>query len=657
MILSEKSIFKLTIFIPIISLLLLSIILTYSIINYQHDFLEKEYISEKESYIKSQKELIENEVNKVFELIEFKKQTIHLRLKKQIKNNLNSYYSIIDAVYTQNKDTKTKEQIFSIIRKTLQNVRLKNSDGYLNIISTKGVAIMLPIQDHYEDLSILNFRDKDNTLYIKTALDIAQNDGKGYHKYYEVKPYVEQSKEFLKINYIKIFKPLGIILSVGDYVVNIDKEIKSEIIDRVNTIRFGKKGYLYIVNNDGKLLAHKNKQLIGTNSFNIKDINGKYYFKEGFKLAKKNGNVYLEYISTTNMGSKDMRNARKLTFVKYSEEYDFVISAGVYIDDIDKVLLMKKNINKEKFEHFTTYIVLLAILLSILVIVISYFLATNIKKAFKNYQYIVKKNEKKLHKINLSLEDNVKVEVNRSREKDAQLLSQARFASLGEMIGNIAHQWRQPLSAISTISSGNIIQSQIGILTNNENEKSYNQIIGHVRFLSQTIDDFRNYMKDSGDSNEEFNIANTINSILSIVEIAYKDNDIILFKDFTQSELLSFGSTSQLSQVILNILNNAKDILVEKKIIKKVVKITTERKNNKNNIKIYDNGGGIPSDIIEKIFDPYFTTKHQSQGTGIGLYMSKDIIKNKFSGTLEVTNVNWKYEEEMYFGACFTIVI
>ena len=657
MILSEKSIFRLTIFVPIISLILLATILTYSIIKYQHDFLDKEFIIEKENYLKSQKEIIKSEVNRVFELIEFKNENIHLRLKKQIKNNLNSYYTIVRTVYEQNKETKTKSEILELIQKTLNEVRLNNIDGYLNIVSIDGIAIMLPIQDHYEGSSIINFRDKDNTLYIKRAIEIATKHGSGYHSYYEVKPYMEQSEEFLKINYIKYFEPLGIVLSVGDYVVNVDNEIKVEILDRVTNIRFGKKGYVYVVDNDGKMLAHKNKQLIGINSFKIKDIEGKYYFKDGYELAKKNKDAYIEYVSSTNKNSQNMYNARKLTYAKYSKKYDFVISAGVYIDDIDKVLLSKKISNKEKFDDFTNYIVLLAIALSTIVIIISYILAINIKKAFKNYQKQVAKNEDKLNKINLNLEDTVQIEVQKSRQKDAQLLSQARFASLGEMIGNIAHQWRQPLSAISSISSGNVLQSQMGILSNEDNEKSYNKIIEHCQFLSQTIEDFRNYMKESTDEKEEFDIANTIHSILNIIEIAYKDNDIVLNKIFTNDPLMSFGSSSQLSQVILNILNNAKDILVEKNIKTKIVKIKTQRIDGKNIIKIYDNGGGIPDEIMEKIFDPYFTTKHQSQGTGIGLYMSKDIIQNKFNGMLSVKNVNWKYKDETFSGACFILEV
>jgi len=657
MIISEKNIFKLTVFIPLVSVILVAIILTYSIISYQHNFLDEEFIKEKEKYISSQKQLISNEVNKVIDLIVFKDGTINERLQKDIKNNSNSYYTIIDSIYNNYKDVKSKKEIIEIIKSTLRDTRLTNENRYLNLFSLEGKAIMLPIQDHYEDLSILNFRDQHNSFYIQDSINIVKEFGEGYQSFYEVKPNIEQSEEFYKINYVQLYKPLDMILSVGVYLDTINKEIEQEILERASKIRFGKKGYIYIVGANGKLLAHRDSKLIGIDAFSIKDINGKYYFKDGYYGAKQNNEIYLEYVSSSNKDSTSMFNAKKLSFAKYNSRYDWVISAGVYIDDLDKVLLAKKEENKKNFNQFTIYIVILAIVLSVVVIFISFGFAVKIKSAFRSYQNMVKHKENELYHINSSLEETIQQELNDSRKKDAQLLQQARFASLGEMIGNIAHQWRQPLSAISSISSGNILQNEIGLLSSSDNSKSYQKILDHVNFLSQTIEDFRNYLNKSYDDKKEFNINNTIEDVLKIIEIAYKDNNIDLVRDITNSDLNCFGSTSELSQVILNILNNAKDILIDNSVEQKIVKIETHRIKDKNIIKIYDNGGGIPKNIIEKIFDPYFTTKHQSQGTGIGLYMSKDIIHSKLNGILEVENLEWHYNNEVFYGACFIIEI
>ncbi len=656
MTLSEKNIARLTVLVPSFSVVFLSIILTYAIISYQHSFLEKEFQKEKQDYIKYQKNIIKNEVEKVFDLIDYKNKITQLRLQNQIQNEMESFYSIVNSIYELNESSKSKEWIINNIKETLRSVRFNGQRGYVNIFSLDGIAILMPFQEHYEDLSILNFRDIKNSFYIKESILIAKEVNNGYFTNYEINPTLHNNdKEFYKINYIKLFEPLGIVLSVGEYLDNIENQIKQEILERVNAISFGKKGYIYIVNKDGKLLAHRDKKLIGQNVFKIKDINNKYYFKDGYDEAKKNDSTYLEYISHTNSNSKTLYDSKKLTYSKYNYNYDWVISAGVYIDDIDLVIENKKEKINSKFEDFTFYILSFSIVLIIIVVLISLALSNIIKKMFIKYQQKVTKKENELYKINSSLEEIIQTELIKSRKKDAQLLSQSRFASLGEMIGNIAHQWRQPLSAISTISSGNLVQSQLGILTNEDNIKSYESILSHVTFLSATIDDFRNYLKKSNEAKIEFFINDTINDIVKIIEVAYKDNNIELIKNFTDKELTCFGISSELSQVILNILNNAKDILIEKKIEKKIVKIVTLKIKDKNIIKIYDNGGGVPNDILDKIFDPYFTTKHQSQGTGIGLYMSKDIVHNKFNGTLEVENLDWEYDNQSFEGACFII--
>ena len=655
--LSEKDIFKLTVFIPLISIGILTAVLTFTVVSYFQDYFEKEFQNEKREYIQTQKELIKNEVEKVFDLVVYKNNISLLRLQNRIQSKMDSYEKIVQSIYHQNKEQKTKKEIISIIKKTLRDVRLGDKEGYLNIFNIDGIAILLPIQEHYEDMSIIGFRDKRNSFYIQEAIKIAKESSKGYFSNYEVKPDTNQNEEFYKLNFIKYFKPLDIVLSVGGFLDTVELETKDEVIKRASDIRFGKKGYIYIVNSKGKMLAHRDKNLIGTDAFKIKDINGKYYFKEGFYKAKKYKEAFIEYVSITNKDNKSMYNAKKLSFAKYDKENQWVISAGVYIDDIEYEIEAKKAESKHKFKTFTAYIVLISIILSVFVLLISLALASSIKKIFIKYKKTVSAKEEELYKINISLKDTIKEELEKSRKKDMQLLSQARFASLGEMIGNIAHQWRQPLSAISTISSGNIVQSQLGLLSNDENTKSYEKILGHVKFLSQTIDDFRNYLSKNDDQNKQFDIKSTLNDILKIIEVAYKDNDIKLVTDITDKETDVFGSSSQLAQVILNILNNAKDALVQREIEHKTVKVELFRIQDKKILKIYDNAHGIPKNIIEKIFDPYFTTKHQSQGTGIGLYMSKDIIQTKFNGKLEVENVDWSYNNEIFEGACFIIEI
>ncbi len=247
-------------------------------------------------------------------------------------------------------------------------------------------------------------------------------------------------------------------------------------------------------------------------------------------------------------------------------------------------------------------------------------------------------------------------DITNEKEKEKQLQIQSKMATMGEMIGNIAHQWRQPLSAISSLSSGMKIQHQMGILSDEELLKGFDTIIESTQFLSHTIEDFRNFFK-ADKVNVDFQITTVIKKILGIINPILNSNNIVLIQNIIDNPILR-GFENELLQAILNIVNNAKDVLVEKNLPKKrFIKIEAKQSGRFYQIIICDNGGGVNSENIDKIFDPYFTTKHKSQGTGIGLYMTHTIITNHFNGSIGVKNQTTLFQGEEYLGACFTIKI
>ena len=238
------------------------------------------------------------------------------------------------------------------------------------------------------------------------------------------------------------------------------------------------------------------------------------------------------------------------------------------------------------------------------------------------------------------------------RQKET-LLRTEKMASMGDMIGNIAHQWRQPLSVISTASTGIIMQKQFGLLDEKELVNTCSTINNNAQYLSKTIDDFRNFIK--GDSKKElFNLENEIDSFLHLVEGSIKNYHINIVLDL-QKDIQIDGYENERTQCIINIFNNAKDILNEKKIENKLILISTSNVKDKAIIKIKDNAGGIPKDVLPKIFEPYFTTKHKSQGTGLGLHMSYNLIVDGMGGTIEAHNVCYEYNGQEYTGAEFVI--
>ncbi|MGB3750999.1 MAG: PAS domain S-box protein [Arcobacteraceae bacterium] len=235
------------------------------------------------------------------------------------------------------------------------------------------------------------------------------------------------------------------------------------------------------------------------------------------------------------------------------------------------------------------------------------------------------------------------------------LLEQSKLAAMGEMIGNIAHQWRQPLSVISTGATGMKIQNEYNLLNDETINKTCDAINNNAQYLSKTIDDFRNFIKGDRIKNI-FSVTDLIDSSLQLLEGSLKSSDISIVLDM-KDDLKINGYQNELTQCIINIVNNAKDALDELALKKKYIFITTQRISNNIVIKIVDNAGGIPKLLQEKIFEPYFTTKHKKQGTGLGLSMTYKLIVDGMNGTITSNNVHYRHNDKSYNGAEFVITL
>jgi PAS domain S-box-containing protein len=234
--------------------------------------------------------------------------------------------------------------------------------------------------------------------------------------------------------------------------------------------------------------------------------------------------------------------------------------------------------------------------------------------------------------------------------------SQSKLASMGEMIGNIAHQWRQPLSLISTIASGIKVQVEFGLFDEKMLIPDMDNIINQTNYLSNTIDDFRNFIKNSNDKSEIL-ISNIIKKVLSILHPSIVNHNINVILDI-KDDMKIEAYENQLIQALINIINNSKDALKENIKTNEMKLLFIETKNIKDHLilEIKDNAGGIPKNIIDKIFEPYFTTKHKSLGTGIGLSITHQIITKHHHANIFVSNETYEYENQTYTGACFTII-
>ena len=229
-----------------------------------------------------------------------------------------------------------------------------------------------------------------------------------------------------------------------------------------------------------------------------------------------------------------------------------------------------------------------------------------------------------------------------SKEKDLLLAEQSKLAAIGDMLGNIAHQWRQPLSTISVLAGTLGMKAEMGLLSVEDAHKFEEDILSQTQYLSDTIDTFRDFIKGDN-TKEDISVCEVIDEGLSIVKDSLKNNHISVNDQVHCEEDCGRKvhiSQHEFAQVIINILNNAKDVLVQRKVEDPWIKINHNFEKDIAIITIEDNGGGIPEDILPKIFEPYFTTKHKSTGTGLGLHMAYKIITESMNGKLYAKNTN-----------------
>jgi len=228
---------------------------------------------------------------------------------------------------------------------------------------------------------------------------------------------------------------------------------------------------------------------------------------------------------------------------------------------------------------------------------------------------------------------------------------------MGEMVSNIAHQWRQPLNVVSAIASGIRFDLEYDNVDKNKIVSSIDDILFQVNYLSQTIDDFRNFFKpDNSSMKQNFSIKNTILKVINLSKESFKSTFINIVPNIEDFEI--YQNENQFVQVLINIFNNAKDAFTITNLpTDRYFFIDTKIKEDSIEIILKDNAGGIKEDVINKIFEPYFTTKHQSLGTGIGLYMSNQIIQKQFNGTIEVSNQEFEFDGKIHKGAQFKIIL
>lgn len=620
---NENQLINIIKFTPPIFIITVSLFITFFLYLDKQNELEKEKFFIRSEFIKKNKETAKQEIENLYNFIINSQEKTEEKLKENIKNRVYEAHSIATRIYNENKNLKSKDEIKKMIKDALVDIRFNNGSGYFFIYSFDYECILLPINRKLEGTSFYNFKEGKGEYLTRNIIAQLKNEKEGFLSWWFNKP-DDLNNQYKKIGFNMHFEPYDWFIGTGEYFVDFEEIIKKEVLDYVSKLNKDKNNYFFILDYDKTTLSHIIPDLVNKPANDVTNIENKKIFDEMVEMAKE-GEGFLTY------NHKPINSdffSTKTSYIKGFDNWQWVIGKGFYLDEVNTIINNKTVALNDKFHKKIINLISVALILTSLLLIISIYVSKILEKKFLNYK----------KEIDKYIKEN---------SKQQHILSQqSKMAAMGEMIGNIAHQWRQPLSVITTVASGMKLQKEFNTLDDKTFNDSIDNITNSAQYLSKTIDDFRNFFKS--DKNESiFSISESIEKVIKLTEAQFKNNEIIFIKNIQDFNIL--GLENEFIQALINILNNAKDALLEEKGLRLII-ISTNKSENKAFIKIEDNAGGIDEKIIDKIFEPYFTTKHQSKGTGIGLYMTQKIINQHMNGNISIKNSEIIHEKNRYQG-------
>lgn len=574
-------------------------------------------------------------------------------MKKDVRLLINN--ENIEAIYRAgnnpyNYDAQSNDTLSSLkkkLGKTFKSV-LEHSDAYFNIrlIDASGKELVVSVKDEKGKVIVQKesaLQNKANRPYFKEAIALGEKD------VYISKINLNKENGVFSVPHIptiRVALPIyikGKIFGILIINANIDK-----LFSIINNIINSDKRF-YLANEDGYYLYNKDKKKsfgfdLG-NEYMIAsdfDLSSDAYFKG--KIAFAHRRVYIledRYLIIALSSSDKFLQEQSHLFEKNLAFYIVIITLLIAFSSL---LLMKFLISPvvkltRRAQEITQGDMIQSIAFADLkrndeigeLSNALQFMIEKIDESKKEIEQKVEDRTKALHDLNENLENIVNEKTQENIKQLETLQEQSKMASMGEMIGAIAHQWRQPLNEISITIQNLKYDYEDGLVDEAFLEEFINKNKALIKFMSTTIDDFRNFYRIDKEK-ELFDVRDAIEQTLSLQMAQLVNNNIGIFISGESFEIEGFRN--EFLQVLLNLINNAKDALLENGVTNAKIVIKLGDKS----VSISDNAGGIHDEILERIFEPYFTTKEQGKGTGMGLYMSKMIIEENMQAKLSVRN-------------------
>jgi len=604
----NKLISYLIVVVPLVLVLTASFFITSFYLNKVTSYFESaKYRSQKE-HIDTQKAQGEMWVNQLNILFEYKNSTHAQDIKKELKRRVDRAYETALFIHNKYKGKKKSKDIKQRIEDAIEQLIYNDKKNYIFMMDTKGNSILSGTYK-FKNKNILDFEDADGRSII---LEEIQKVGKYSEGFLRSRFASDRAWQIIYVKKLGFYN-----LYIGSTIYEIQKkqELKNAFLDLVKKMPVDNADFVGLYDDKKAIyLSKKMREDLGNESLNI--ITKNLSKNSVWTSAHLDGYLY---------------------YTKYYAPFDWHVVYGFNISKMNAQEMAKYKALEETIEDELDIIIKASATIIILIVILSLLLSRKINAIFKEYQEAVHVREESLVKLNAELEDRVTTEVQAHRQKDKMLIQQSKMADMGDMLSMIAHQWRQPLNQMSYVFMNIESAYEYKELTKDYLDDKIKEGNTILEFMSATIDDFKNYFRP--DKEKEFVlVSDVISTSVSFMNKALEIDGIEIELHNDGRELTHIYK-NEFIQVLLNLIKNAKDALVENNVRNPKIIINSTCRQDMLVVEVCDNGGGIQDEIIDEIFKPYFSTKSQSQGTGLGLYMSKMIIEEHIGGKLSASNI------------------
>ncbi|MBN2895298.1 MAG: cache domain-containing protein [Campylobacterales bacterium] len=614
---SERSIAKLILLTPLFSVLLVVGVATYLYVKRIRETYHDEQQRNLKAYIATRQLQSENWIKQTVQMLEYEEAHLEVGIRSTLKSRVDLAYDT--ALYIHEKyqnishEAVIQRHIVDSLRRMVWEGTQRNS---IRITDYQGNTI-LSAEPSLPSGNIIDFVDADGRAIVLEQIQTARKRGAGFIKTRWSEAVGEE------IHYVRNFGPYEWFFGSAMAIEAARSALKKRMIEMIRSFPNERSGFIAVLEQDRMPYRSGSAE--------------RYIDAEmRYRMAQEPQKEWFE-----------IEGQHAMVHVKHFEPFGWTLVYGFEHSGFDTGLIESQKRLERRIDQEMLRIIFGAFMISLVSIVISLMISRHTSKLFLLYQRKLRDREQKLRELNASLEERIKEALFQHQEKEKMLIQQSKMAEMGDMISMIAHQWRQPLNQLSYVFMNIEGAYEYKELTPQYMEDKLREGTRLLEFMSQTIDDFRNYFRPDK-ARSQTTLSEVLSQTLPLIEQTFEVDAIALHVSYASHTSLELYR-NELMQVVLNLLKNAKEVLIERDVAVPIVRARSFEEEEACIIEVCDNAGGIGEEILPRIFDPYFSTKSASQGTGLGLYMSKTIVEGHLGGRLEA------YNDAQ--GACFRIVV